>query len=140
MLYVALDHPAISCHDVNRQADWYCKNLGMRVIASSSENPPSMLLGYDQDATSGPKQELTMLELMPVKDAGPEPVDVPRYQPGLRHLALRVSDFDEAYRRLAGLGIKFLFEPVQAVGGGKLVSFRDPEGNELQIVQRSRAK
>ena len=33
--------------------------------------------------------------------------------------------------------MKFLFEPVVAVGGGKVVSFRDPEGNELQIVQRN---
>ncbi|MDP9173551.1 MAG: VOC family protein [Planctomycetota bacterium] len=135
MLYVAIDHPAISCHDVNRQARWYCENLGMRVIASDKSQPPSMLLGYDQDATGR-----TMVELMPVKDAGPQPADVPRYQPGLRHLALRVSDFDEAYRRLSQLGVKFLFEPVQAVGGGKLVSFRDPEGNELQIVQRSQGK
>jgi catechol 2,3-dioxygenase-like lactoylglutathione lyase family enzyme len=75
---------------------------------------------------------------MPVKDAGPSPAETPRYQPGLRHLALRVSDFDEAYRRLKNLGVKFLFEPIAALGGGKIVSFRDPEGNELQIVQRNK--
>jgi catechol 2,3-dioxygenase-like lactoylglutathione lyase family enzyme len=56
----------------------------------------------------------------------------------LRHLALRVSDFDEAYRRLKNLGVRFLFEPITALGGGKIVSFRDPEGNELQIVQRNK--
>jgi glyoxylase I family protein len=131
MLFVGLDHPAISCHDVKRLAQWYCQNLGMRVIVENQEKPPSMLLGYDEDARGG-----AILELMPVKDAGPQPVDVPRYQPGLRHLALRVSDFDKAYQQLAKLGVKFLFEPIAALGGGKLVSFRDPEGNELQIVQR----
>jgi len=32
--------------------------------------------------------------------------------------------------------LKLMFEPVAAVGGGTISSFRDPEGNELQIVQR----
>jgi predicted enzyme related to lactoylglutathione lyase len=48
-----------------------------------------------------------------------------------------VSNFDEAYGKLKTLGVKFLFEPIAAVGGGKVVSFRDPEGNELQIVERN---
>src|SRR5208337_4670310 len=129
MLYLNIDHPAISCHDVDRQVQWYCRNLGMKLIASDGKTPPSVLVGYEG--------ETAMIELMPVKDAGPNPVQTPRFQPGLRHLALRVSDFDEACRRLKALGITFLFEPVEAVGGGTIVSFRDPEGNELQIVQRT---
>jgi len=129
MQYITIDHPAISCNDVNRQVEWYCKNLGMKLIFNDGKTPPSVLLAYESSET--------MLELMPVKDPGPSPAETPRFQPGLRHLALRVSNFDEAYARLKNLGVKFLFQPVQAVGGGKVVSFRDPEGNELQIVERS---
>ncbi|HEX4053555.1 MAG TPA: VOC family protein [Tepidisphaeraceae bacterium] len=129
MLYLGIDHPAISCHDVNRQVEWYCRHLGMKQIAGNGKTPPSFLIGYEMGAA--------MIELMPVRDAGPEPAHTPRFQPGLRHLALRVSDFEEAYRRLKNLGVEFLFEPVEAVGGGMTVSFRDPEGNELQIVQRN---
>jgi catechol 2,3-dioxygenase-like lactoylglutathione lyase family enzyme len=78
-----------------------------------------------------------LIELMPIKNpGGPKPIDVPRFCQGLRHFAVRVSDFDKAYARLRAAGVQFLFEPVKAVGGGKIVSFRDPEGNELQIVQR----
>ncbi len=133
MLFVSIDHPAISCRDVNRQADWYCRNLGMQVVASDGKTPPSMLLGYDARSVAG-----AMIELMPVRDPGPDPDAFARYQPGLRHLALRVSNFDMAYDQLKSLGVKFLFEPANnAVGGGKIVSFRDPEGNELQIVQRT---
>ncbi len=129
MLYLGIDHPAISCHDVNQQAEWYCRHLGMKRIASNGKTPPSFLIGYDGGGA--------MIELMPARNPGPEPARSPRFQPGLRHLALRVSDFEEAYRRLKNLGAEFLFEPVEAVGGGKTVSFRDPEGNELQIVQRN---
>ena len=101
----------------------------MKLIASNGQTPPSVLVGYEGeggddriDAGAGcrPRSRLD-----------------PAFQPGLRHLALRVSDFDKAGCRLKALGITFLFEPVQAVGGGKVVSFRDPEGNELQIVQRT---
>ena len=52
-----------------------------------------------------------MIELMPVRDPGPDPDAFARYQPGLRHLALRVSNFDMAYDQLKSLGVKFLFEP-----------------------------
>ena len=77
-----------------------------------------------------------MIELMPVRDQGSKPAEVPSFAPGVRHVALRVSDFDRAYAMLKEAGVTFLFEPKTAVGGGKIVSFRDPEGNELQIVQR----
>jgi glyoxylase I family protein len=128
MLYTRVDHPAISCHDVNAQVDWYCRNFGMKIIFNDGKTPPSILIGFGDGAG--------MIELMPVKDPGPPPAETPRYQPGLRHLALRVSDFQEAYRRLKELKVSFLFEPTTAVGGGLVVSFRDPEGNELQIVER----
>ncbi len=131
MLFIGIDHPAIACTDVRGMIDWYCGPLGMKLIASNNQDPPSVVLGYDDDARSG-----AMLELMPVRDPGSGPAGVPRFCQGLRHLALRVSDFDAAYKALKDAGVTFLFEPVQAVGGGRIVSFRDPEGNELQIVQR----
>jgi catechol 2,3-dioxygenase-like lactoylglutathione lyase family enzyme len=131
-VYTCIDHPAISCRDVEAMSRWYCANLGMRTIASNGQTPPSVLLGYDGKATGG-----AMIELMPAKDDGPDPAAVARFQPGLRHLAIRVSDFESAYGKLASVGVEFLFEPIDgAVGGGKIVSFRDPEGNELQIVER----
>jgi glyoxylase I family protein len=128
MPYLCLDHPAISCNNVDRQVDWYCKTFELKVLFNDGKTPPSVLLGYDGDCTS--------IELMPVRHEGPHPAKTPRFQPGLRHIAFRVSNFEEAYEQLKREGVEFLFEPLQAVGGGKVVSFRDPEGNEIQIVQR----
>ena len=68
--------------------------------------------------------------------AGADPADQARFAPGLQHLALRVRNFDEAYAALGKAGVQFLSEPGDATGGGRIVSFRDPEGNELQIVER----
>ena len=44
--------------------------------------------------------------------------------------------FDSAYEKLKMLGVRFITEPGEALGGGRTILFRDPEGNELQIVQR----
>ena len=35
-----VDHPAIACTDVQRQIDWYCRVLGMRVVATDGKTPP----------------------------------------------------------------------------------------------------
>ncbi len=131
MLFTAIDHPAIACHDVPRQVEWYCRQLGMRVVAAADGIPTSALVGYGEDARGG-----AVIEMMPAKDPGPPVAEAGRFQPGLRHLALRVSDFDAAYASLRAAGVTFLSEPGQAMGGGRIVSFRDPEGNELQIVER----
>ena len=132
MLFEAIDHPSIACYDVEGLAEWYCRNLGMRVIATNTGAAgQSVLVGYDKAVGGG-----AMLELMPATEPGPRPVTFTRFQPGLRHLALRVSDFDAAYERLQSLGVSFTTEVGKALGGGKTVLFRDPEGNELQIIQR----
>ena len=130
-MFLALDHPCIACTDVRRQVEWYCLAMGMRVIATDAKEPPGFLVGYDESVGGG-----AMVELVPAKDVGPRADSFKRSQPGIRHVALRVADFDAAYARLKQLGVPFTAEPGEALGGGKTVLFRDPEGNELQIVQR----
>lgn len=131
MPFLAVDHPAIACYDVERQVAWYCQTLGMRVVSHNGQAPPAAVVGYDEGTRGG-----AMIELMPVRDEGPRPADEPRFKPGLRHLAFRVGDFDAACDRLRAAGVAFLGPEGVAIGGGRVVSFRDPEGNELQIVER----
>jgi catechol 2,3-dioxygenase-like lactoylglutathione lyase family enzyme len=131
MLFTTIDHPAISCNDVRMLAEWYCVHLGMKIVADNGKTPPSLLLGFGEGISGG------MLELMPVRNpGGTPPAEVPQFVQGLRHFAVRVSDFDKAYGQLKDAGISFLMDPVIAVGGGRIVSFRDAEGNEVQIVER----
>ncbi len=129
--FLAIDHPAIACRDTRRQIEWYGRYLGLRVVAQNEADPPTALMGFDDDLHHG-----AVIELMPARDVGPDPASVARFAPGMRHLALRVSGFDEVFRFLKDVGVEFLSEPGQATGGGRIVSFRDPEGNELQIVER----
>ena len=100
-------------------------------MTNDRQSPPALLIGYG-DSTSGG----AMIELMPATEPGPRPSQFTRFQPGLRHVALRVNNFEQAYRKLQAAEVEFITDPGQAVGGGKTVLFRDPEGNELQIVER----
>ena len=131
MIFTGIDHPSLACHDVRKQADWYCRNFGMKVIASNGLEPPAVVIGFG-DSTTG----AAMIELMPATEPGPEPQTLTRFQPGIRHVAFRVTDFEAAYRKLKELGVRFVTDPGEALGGGRTILFRDPEGNELQIVQR----
>jgi predicted enzyme related to lactoylglutathione lyase len=48
-----------------------------------------------------------------------------------------VTDLDAAIAKLKALNVVFTMpQPGEAVGGGRTVLFRDPEGNELQIIER----
>jgi catechol 2,3-dioxygenase-like lactoylglutathione lyase family enzyme len=131
MNVTGIDHPAIACYDVFKLADWYCRTFGMRIIAKNDGQPPAMVIGFGQTLKDG-----ALIELMPVKDAGPNPAECPRFQPGIRHLAFRVNDFDASYAKLKEAGVTFTTPVGEAVGGGRTILFRDPEGNELQIVER----
>jgi catechol 2,3-dioxygenase-like lactoylglutathione lyase family enzyme len=46
-----------------------------------------------------------------------------------------VRDVDEAYQTLRERGVRFLKEPHDAVWGGRIALFSDPDGHLLQLVQ-----
>lgn len=102
----------------------------MRKVWADGKQPPAFVLGFEHGMGQA------VIEIMPARQEGPRPDTFARSQPGLRHLAFRVADFDQAYRTLKTGGVRFAGEPGEALGGGRIVSFYDPEGNELQIVQR----
>jgi glyoxylase I family protein len=118
-----IDHPAVAAEDVDLLADWYCEVLGYERM-HRADNPVWILRAPDG----------TLLEIMP-RDETPRP-DRTTWTPGWSHLALRVRDFAAAERDLDTKGVRWLGESVEAIGGGKVRSFADPDGNMLQIVER----
>lgn len=126
-----VDHVAIACRNVEMMRAWYEEMLGLEVRATKKPSRP--------DATGatyllGPPGSPTTFELMP--DDRTSPTERQPFTPGLSHVALSVDDFSDWEGRLSAHGVKWLGLPVEAVGGGKLRSFLDPEGNMLQILQR----
>jgi glyoxylase I family protein len=123
-----VDHPGLAVADTEGITDWYCAVLGyakwFRFQKEGSPKVVWMLRAPDN----------SLLEIMPRDDTSrPERTT---WTPGWSHLALRVSDLDQAIRHLDQHGVHWGGEVMPAIGGGRVRNFYDPEGNLLQLLER----
>jgi glyoxylase I family protein len=116
-----IEHVAIAAADIAALADWYVATLGFTISYQSS------------NATFVKAPDGSQIEIIRAEG---ERAATALKSPGLRHLALTVSGFDEAYTSLKQAGVNFIAEP-QESKGTKVVFFTDPEGNILHLIQRS---
>jgi len=121
--FVGIDHPAVAARDVDDLADWYCDVFGYEKVFRNDQ-PVWILRAPDG----------TLLEVMPEDDT-PRPERTTQ-TPGWSHVALRVSDFDQAVRTLDQKGVHWTSGTIEAIGGGRLRNLEDPDGNMLQILER----
>lgn len=68
----------------------------------------------------------------------PEPLPLDNLNLNAVTLSLRVEDANAAYAELIQKGVAFLVPPTD-VGGAIVASFRDSEGNILQLIQNNLA-
>ncbi len=54
--------------------------------------------------------------------------------PGIRHLAISVDDFDAAMEELRKRGVEFLTQPID-MQGNRLIFFSDGDGNFVHLIQ-----
>ena len=121
--FLGIDHPAVAVKDVEKMTQWYCDTLGYEVFARTDKPV------YIIQAPDG-----SFIEVMP-EDGSPRP-ERNTATPGWSHLALRVSDMDKAIAELDKHNVPWSGPEFEAVGGGRIRNFTDPEGNMIQIVQR----
>ncbi len=119
-MFQGLEHTAIASPDPARLARWYADNLEFVINYEYDGN-------YFVRAKNG-----TMLEIIPSE--GPRGSNNFK-DPGLRHLAIAVDDFDEAVAHLRAKGIPFLKEPYE-IQGNRLAFFADADGNLLHLIAR----
>lgn len=116
-----IEHSAIASPGPAALAQWYVDTLGFVINYRGST-------AFFVKAPDG-----SMIEIIPAEgDRGPNTLK----SPGLRHLALTVTDFENAYATLKRKNVTFLADP-QESKGNKVVFFTDPEGNILHLLQRA---
>lgn len=121
-MFRGLEHTAIASPDPQALAGWYVAKLGFVINYEYDGN-------YFVKAPNG-----AMLEIIPAEG---ERGSNRMRDPGLRHLAVLVDDFDAAHQRLRESGVQFLGEPY-ANQGNRLVFFADADGNILHLIQREK--
>src|SRR3954468_8840866 len=149
---MTIDHVNIVVTDLDRMVTFYRDALGLREtkrvtitgawVAATVGLPQVHADVVYLDFPSGPR-----IELIRYNQPGGEELtgtDRPNAA-GLRHIAFRVDDIDDAVTRLRGAGVTFLSDGVQQVpdtqvtyAGGirkRLIYFLDPERNLLELCE-----
>lgn len=119
-MFNGLEHTAIASPNPRALAQWYADNLEFRINFEYDGN-------YFVRAKNG-----SMLEIIPSE--GERGSNLPK-DPGLRHLAIEVDDFDQGLEILKARGVRILKEPFE-VKGNRLVFFADLDGNLVHLISR----
>ena len=120
---LGIDHPAIAVSNVEELTNWYCNVLGYE-RHFHHEKPIWILRAPDG----------SLLEVMPQDDT--QRPDRTTLTSGWSHVALRVKNLEQAIQYLDTHGVAWQGDTVEAIGGGWVRSFTDPDGNMWQVVQR----
>jgi glyoxylase I family protein len=120
MLYTGLEHTAIASPDPGKLARWYVDTLGFIINYTYDGN-------YFVKAPNG-----AMLEIIPAEG---DPLPAQMKTPGIRHIAVMVSNFDQAAEDLKRKGVNIVSGPLN-LSGNRLLFFTDADGNLLHLISR----
>jgi glyoxylase I family protein len=119
-MFKGLEHTAIASPNPRALAEWYADNLEFRINFEYAGN-------YFVRAQNG-----SMLEIIPSEgERGSNNMK----DPGIRHLAIDVEDFDAGCEALKAKGISFVAGPFENQGN-RLIFFADLDGNLLHLISR----
>ena len=121
-MFVGLEHTAIASPSPRTLAQWYVDHLDFKINFEYDGN-------FFVRAANG-----SVLEIIPSEGARGESK---MRDPGIRHLAIEVKDFDAAYQALLKQNVNFVGEPYTNMGN-RLVFFTDCDGNLVHLIQREK--
>jgi methylmalonyl-CoA/ethylmalonyl-CoA epimerase len=124
-----IDNIGVAVRDVAASAQFFEDKLGLTVELYADGEPPSATVHvgdqylYVFQTTNGADGDRRSSELV----ANPR---------GLDHVSFTVEDVDASCSELTERGVEFEGEPTTVEAWGiRMVSFRDPDGNSLFLVQ-----
>jgi catechol 2,3-dioxygenase-like lactoylglutathione lyase family enzyme len=124
---IRLEHVALNVTNPPAMADWYCKNLGMKIVR---QGPPPINARFIADACGN-----MMLELY----TNP-PDAVPNYRsmnPLVLHVAFMVHDVQAVRDKLVAAGATVVEDVSTIPTGDQIVVLRDPWGLAIQFIKRA---
>jgi glyoxylase I family protein len=122
---LSLEHLGLSARDPVTLKDWYVRALGARVVFDNGQPSRMFLVALPGGV---------LMEIYTGDHGLAETGN--NLLRGWRHVALRVDSIEAARAELAGRGVEFAGPIKPAGGGGRVLFFRDPEGNLLHLVER----
>jgi glyoxylase I family protein len=124
-MFQGLEHTAIASPNPQKLAQWYVDHLGFHINFSYDGN-------YFVKAPNG-----SIIEIIPSEGSRPPQVMANNKNPGIRHLAIAVDDFDAAHAALKSKDVHFLGDPF-TISGNRLVFLNDGDGNLVHLIKREK--
>jgi glyoxylase I family protein len=121
-----IEHLGLPARDPVALRDWYVRVLGAKFIFTDGLTPPSFFVQMSGGV---------MLEIYQATDSLAQTAD--NNLAGWRHVALRVDSLDVARAELERRGVAFTAPETVAVGRGRVLYFKDGEGNLVHLVERA---
>ncbi|RPI03057.1 MAG: hypothetical protein EHM64_12955, partial [Ignavibacteriae bacterium] len=123
---IRAEHCALNVADPQRMTNWYCENLGMKVIRKGT--PPTYTT-FIADAGSHMMFELFINTGFPM-------MDLSAVNPLSIHFAFVVDDVRGIRNALVAAGATIVDDVNVNAGGDELLMMRDPWGVPLQFIKR----
>ncbi len=124
---LGIHHVAIICSDYRRSRDFYCRVLGLRVVAETLRAKRGSYK-LDLAIPGGGQIELFSFPDPPARPTRPEAA-------GLRHLAFGVADIEAAREELESQGVVVEPTRVDELTGRRFTFFMDPDGLPLELYE-----
>jgi glyoxylase I family protein len=124
-MFQGVEHTAIASPNPEKLAHWYVDHLGFYINFAYGGN-------FFVKAPNG-----SILEIIPAEGSRPPQTMENNKNPGIRHLAIAVDDFETAHQHLKSLKVSFLNEPFD-LGTNRLVFFHDGDGNLVHLIKREK--
>lgn len=124
-MFQGLEHTAIASPDPEKLAQWYVDHLGFHINFSYLGN-------FFVKGANG-----NVIEIIPSEGSQPPQNMANNKNPGIRHLAIGVDDFDAAHAHLKTLNVTFLGDPYN-LGANRMVFFNDRDGNLVHLIKREK--
>ncbi|MBI5722431.1 MAG: VOC family protein [Planctomycetes bacterium] len=122
-----IEHLALNVADPAGMADWYCRNLGLKIARSGDGEIPVRFIRCDGGM---------MLEFY--RNNQTEKFDLPAVAPAALHLAFEADDVAGKAAAIVKAGAAMQSD-VQTTADGDIVAMlRDPWGLPVQIVRRAK--
>jgi len=124
-MFQGLEHTAIASPNPEKLANWYVDHLGFHINYSYLGN----------FFVKGPNGNV--IEIIPSEGSRSPQNMANNKNPGIRHLAVAVDDFNAAWEHLKKLNVTFLGEPYN-LGANRMVFFNDGDGNLVHLIKREK--
>lgn len=119
-------HAMIRVKDVEKSLEFYEKLLNMTIAKKKRLDDCELIYLEDEEHTA--QIELT------VNDEIPETGYINGNAFG--HFAFSVDSMEKFTEKLHSLGYKYLYEPYVIFSGTKIAFVQDPDGNEIELIEK----